>query len=1041
MPRVLPLIRLTLAATILISISALVPPAAVAQTRSPDYQRYVTFHNDFGFQIYPVIQVPADICDGSQFTDVRRIMVNGVGHAGLQPQETLTVLIPNEKQDVTVQGVTVVRRCWYQSGRIYIFPVDVARFEAAMVALDPNNAAQTTRYHDPRHPSVSVPCFQGTRDAPRTGAEGSCFTGLAQNTFAPDAPAQLAEYTFDSDNGLANKDPDTGTPMADIDVSNVDDVYLPVAASVENGGATGYMGSALNLNTFEQRLADFQARGWPVYSAYLEQFWHDNTFSALLPPELGGAGNPPVLHLPGGYNSIQNTLSRSASSLYRAAGAEHYLISISGVLERDAQVQPYVDRWMSWIDGNPCADLDQLAWPEHVTGTFDRQLFCERFRATVQAVWDHFNSDETDGFKYHPETFLKDCGLPAGSESDTSLTNPCIVQHIVGYNSPVQGGQLPGQVQALLRGVASYDPQGGPQDDGQQYQYDPFLTFDAPFTSQFSLDPYTRLIHSTQDGVSAVAYSFSIDDKYGNFRDAASGFVVDAGGTTALRNKQPFDPYQQYKLNWGYNREPFSLAWLRPDVDVAGIEARLEALAQQNQNRPVLIRQAERLAVLGHADGAGWTLTDPLVTREQLQALAEQESGYSRGKTHVYQDVIDHTFGSASVFPAAPLDPNASDSQTVGTLYFDPPPGASPSTWAAGQEVIYGFISRQHADVPDVGNWKSAIVCGVDFPVSGPGSQRLPLSLGDGTSQACAITATDSFGQSLALTIAPAALHPVDSYTGATVSVWGLPVGPTFSGDPQITSDLSAGDLRSCQRSSSLADLCANVTLSAVWSADSLARDVVYMGLDPKAMPRVNVNLPPAPAQPPDPQRVTWPLGATMTTQAQGDGKVLVSWPAAQVGAGTPLQYLLYVRAGATWNPVPGCDQSTTSCRVTLQAPASLYVIAVNTRASPPRQTPQLFGCYPSTGTCGAASAPAAASAPTPGDSPAPASSPPATASAPGAGTPGPTTSAGPPRASDGQALADQDASVQADFLGRHGAGAAASWVAEHEAELARRAP
>jgi hypothetical protein len=66
------------------------------------------------------------------------------------------------------------------------------------------------------------------------------------------------------------------------------------------------------------------------------------------------------------------------------------------------------------------------------------------------------------------------------------------------------------------------------------------------------------------------------------------------------------------------------------------------------------------------------------------------------------------------------------------------------------------------------------------------------------------------------------------------------------------------------------------------------------------------------------------------------------------------------VQAGASWKPVPGCDQSSTSCRVTLQAPANLYVIAVNNSVAPPKQTPQLFGCYPSTGPCGAPSPPRA---------------------------------------------------------------------------------
>jgi len=254
------------------------------------------------------------------------------------------------------------------------------------------------------------------------------------------------------------------------------------------------MGSALKLDTFEQRLNGFQAKGWPVYSAYLEQYWSGNAFSTLLPAELGGEGNPPGVHLPAGYNSIENTISLAASSLYTAGGSEpNYLIS--GVVHMDSQVQPYIDRWMAWVDGKPCAAPDQLVWPENITSSFEKQHFCERFQATVQTVWDYFLTDENDGFQHNQAAFYKACGLPPGSVPDANVTNACIIQHIVGYNSGTLGGALPGQVQAILRGVA-YDPQDG----SQQYQFDPFLTFDSPFTSQFNVDPYTRLIHSTQDG-------------------------------------------------------------------------------------------------------------------------------------------------------------------------------------------------------------------------------------------------------------------------------------------------------------------------------------------------------------------------------------------------------------------------------------------------------------------------------------------------------------------------------------------------------------
>jgi hypothetical protein len=601
---------------------------------------------------------------------------------------------------------------------------------------------------------------------------------------------------------------------------------------------------------------------------------------------------------------------------------------------------------MSWVDGNPCQNLDQLSWPDNITGTFDKQQFCNQFHATVKDVWDHFLTDANDGFQPNRATFIKDCGLEHVAQLDQNQINACIIQHIVGYNSKVLGGQLPGEVQALLRGVA-YNP----QDNTQQYQFDPFLTFGTPFTSQFSLDPYTRLIHSTRDGVAAVAYSFSIDDKYGNFRDASSGFIVDAGGTTALQNKQPYDPYQQYTANWGYNLDKFSLVTLDTSVDLTGVQAQLEALAKQptNANQPFLIRQGDHLAVLGHADSTNWKLTNPLVTRAQLQAFADQEAVDSKGQTHNYQDVIDHTFGSSSIFPSAALDPSNPNQQDIATLDF-----AVGSSWSGGEAALYGLIEQQAADAPSVGNWASASVCGLDVPLLGPGSQRLPLQFDGGDYRACAIKVTDSFGDALSFSITPSQQHPVDTYTGATVSVWGLPIGGMFSGDPRVSSNLTPDDMRACQQASSLADLCANVTLSATWAQDPLARDVVYMGLAPTDMPRVNINLPPAPVAPPDPKVVTWPPNAAMTFKPQDDGTVLIGWPTARVVAGMQLQYLLYLKDGQNWNPVPGCsptpDASATTCAIKLGPTASVYVIAVNKTAN--TQSVQLFGCYPDGAQC-----------------------------------------------------------------------------------------
>ncbi|UBF29990.1 hypothetical protein K9N68_37950 (plasmid) [Kovacikia minuta CCNUW1] len=976
MKRFITFVTLALSFVVLI---LLTPSVSIAATKTdPDYQRYITFHNDFDFPIYPVIQVPTDLCGDptNGAVNVRRILVNspgpgmgpGLDNKGLQPGDTITVLIPNEKQTVNVKGVSQVRRCWYQSGRVYIFPVDLFQFEAAMVALDRNNIDQKTKYDNSTYPTVPVTCFQGQRDNQAKGANGNCFTGVAKNSFAADVPAQLAEYTFDSDNADSTGDPDTGTPMADIDVSFVDDLYLPVAASVVNNGATGYMGGAMDLPTFQQQLNNFFTTApWPKYSAYLSQFQVkvNNALSGLLPPALVEGSGTPAPHLPAGYNSIQNTLSKATSLIYKTGNsAENYLIS--GVNNEATQVDPYIQRWMWWVGqlnlNDPNLPNEQLTcsadvmnqlnntsqvnsssnWPDGIQSSFNKQNFCDRFLTTVKDVWLHFLTDQNDGFNKNTASFYKDCGLSDSTPSEIQK-NACIIQHIVGYNSQVLGGELPGQVQALLRGVA-YDPTDG----SQQYQYDPFLTFAAPYTSQFNLNPFTRLIHSKTDGIGATAYSFSIDDKYGNFRDASSGFMIDAGGTTALENQQPYDPYQQYQLNLSYNRDSFSLIMIQSGTNLASIQPQLQAIAPQYKNRPFLIKQGTNLSVLGHATGTNWKLTQPLVTQAQLQIAADQEKIRTGGATHFYQDIIDYTFGSKSIFPTTPLNVNAPNSQAIGLLDFD-----LESDWPDGEAILYGYISQQNADASIQGNWVSANVCGVDIAINGSGSQRLPLKFAAGAYQPCSITLKDSFGDAMALKLTLVSKQVTDTYTGASVNVWGLPIGDQFSNSPPITSNLSATDLQYCQNNSTatVSGLCNAINLSAVWAGDPLARDVVYMGLAPKDMPRVNINLPAAPPNPPNPNQVNWPPKATMAFQPQKDGTVLVSWPPAVVGSNKPLQYLLYVQNGASWQP-QACDQSQTSCSVKLGASATVYVIAVNNAVSPPSQTPQLFGCYPASTPC-----------------------------------------------------------------------------------------
>jgi hypothetical protein len=63
----------------------------------------------------------------------------------------------------------------------------------------------------------------------------------------------------------------------------------------------------------------------------------------------------------------------------------------------------------------------------------------------------------------------------------------------------------------------------------------------------------TRFVHNLDDGLAAPgAYSFSIDDFYGNFGGPGTGLIIDVGGTGHLPNKNAYDPYTQYFAGWQF---------------------------------------------------------------------------------------------------------------------------------------------------------------------------------------------------------------------------------------------------------------------------------------------------------------------------------------------------------------------------------------------------------------------------------------------------------------------------------------------------------
>jgi len=121
----------------------------------------------------------------------------------------------------------------------------------------------------------------------------------------------------------------------------------------------------------------------------------------------------------------------------------------------------------------------------------------------------------------------------------------CTVDSIVAFKSNDKGS-LNEQVQSLLRNV----PYGTFNET--RWSFDKFILFWAPYESPFNLFPYARLVHNAVDGVNAPgAYSFSIDDKFGNFGGLGSGILVEVGGNTHLLNQNPYDLWEQFRVSFG----------------------------------------------------------------------------------------------------------------------------------------------------------------------------------------------------------------------------------------------------------------------------------------------------------------------------------------------------------------------------------------------------------------------------------------------------------------------------------------------------------
>lgn len=524
-----------------------------ASAAADAFQRYIVFHNDLPITIYPVITaVESENGAACGTTGVnRRIIVNaGARGAGIPNGKTVTVTLPK------------TMHCWYNAVRIYLFNVDLTKFETRIPAPDRTVA-------------------DGIAWSPALCPAGACWSGTAIAQYPVDAPAQLFEYTaisLDPATGNAFPDPNNanGIAMVDIDLSYVDSLYLPVAVNLDDGGATAFMGTALPYTTFNERAQAFlNLKYWSEYAAYTPANYPVNVFHDLvartahvvgrdivsdiriIPPNLVPPSS--VLYTPPYIGPRECSAVPMCSDLagnccptsppnsvfLDCCGAPFpYLLSDTTKMTsifvpppvNNPNVNALVARWTGWVRRNYCTNLaDIKSWPSDQP-EFDKAQFCNMFRQTVMFVWNSFyNSADQKDAKGNPIPYTG-CINYAGFERDQ-----CTVDAIIAFKSEDKG-VLNESVQALLRNV----PYGSKTQT--RYSFDKFLLFWAPYGNVFNLFPYGNLVHYGVDALGA--YSFSIDDRFGNYQNRASGFVIDAGGSSTLLNKQPYDFWEQYRVGF-----------------------------------------------------------------------------------------------------------------------------------------------------------------------------------------------------------------------------------------------------------------------------------------------------------------------------------------------------------------------------------------------------------------------------------------------------------------------------------------------------------
>ncbi len=379
---------------------------------------------------------------------------------------------------------------WWRGARIFIFDDQVA-------LNDSYSLLKTTTQVAFAAGSPVVSCTKV--------ADNACLPGQLQIYQVPDAaliathtPFQLNEFTF-ADVKKVAPDGKSGGDFIDFNqnynVSDVDQVYLPIAIEPVGNSVIGYLGTTSTVAAFRTTLRAFTGPNanlnWPVYNN----------------PSVAGAPTYPTagVRVPATETVFNYYMNPST---FPDGKTPEIIPAIPPPL-----VQTMMNQWTDCVaaKGNcPQADIYQ---EENTVFANSYSYYYTNCKNVIPPYLQPVKGSIPPAptlyaylrFVYGWVPFNVSCATPDLPTTDM----------------PPSGSRAPIDYINL------------------QYNYQ-----DSSLTKPQWFNPYTQLIHDSpaNGGLGASAYAFSIDDHASFLSNSGGGLIITVGGTLGLPNPNPYPP-------------------------------------------------------------------------------------------------------------------------------------------------------------------------------------------------------------------------------------------------------------------------------------------------------------------------------------------------------------------------------------------------------------------------------------------------------------------------------------------------------------------